>query len=389
MTLDDKNILTSQGLLSLIEKHGGASGLDISGRDLTGINLDYVFIQTKKKSCAKTPVWYSPVTKGLNLKGASLKNVNLTKAQLGQVDLTESSLYGATLNNANFHDSVLQDCSLIEIDSFQANFSYCNMSGCYLNRAKLFRADFSNAKLYGTDLTYADLTFSKLVNARLIDVDMRHAILNMVDFYGAVISNTYLSQGQIGKHIIQETKEYAGIKDRFIQAVSVYRALKNNFISIGNYEDASWAYVKERQIRRKTHNLFRVKDNYQEEYFKLQKRGVKRPFALINFYIGHMLKYITDWFFEISCKYGESPLQAIYFSLFVILIFSLLYFLSGFSSLNDYLESLNHSIKSFISVNNINGVKPIIQILTTIESLFGLLMISLLMFSVGNRIKRS
>jgi len=99
----------------------------------------------------------------------------------------------------------------------------------------------------------------------------------------------------------------------------------------------------------------------------------------------------------LSCGYGERPMYSIYFSLFIILLFSILYLIFGiklnediiiynsFTKFNnlrqilrDYNESLNLSVGMFAGVG-INEVQPSPRsyILSNIEMLIGVLMTGL------------
>ena len=65
-----------------------------------------------------------------------------------------------------------------------------------------------------------------------------------IDFSDSILRNTKIRKKQIENHIYQETYEH------FSWAKEVYLLLKNNFHTIGRYDDESWAFIKERDMER-------------------------------------------------------------------------------------------------------------------------------------------
>ena len=72
-----------------------------------------------------------------------------------------------------------------------------------------------------------------------------------IDFEGARIKDTILRRDHIEGHIIQENRK------SYDKAKEIYITLKNNFHSIGRYEDESRAYIKEKDMERKNYCHFK------------------------------------------------------------------------------------------------------------------------------------
>lgn len=292
-------------VLAAIEENGGPGGVEFAGCNLSDIQLDFKTLrELYALNKVGKPVWWSNSTHGVNLRGARLIDADLQRANLVQADLTEATLYGANLQDANLHDSSLKDSFLVRIEASNANFTYCDMQGCHLLFATLTNADLSNARLQNANLSNAVLSSSRLCHAKLIDVDLTDADLRGADLYGAWLVGTFLTREQIGDCIIQENDKFSVsdkgdgtnvVPGRFAQASSIYRSLKNNFLSIGSYSDASWAYVKERKMRKNTHwPPEQIRKNYPVEVNKLPQKGLRAKLARLRFFSRHWFAWAVD-----------------------------------------------------------------------------------------------
>jgi hypothetical protein len=320
---------------------------------------------------------------------------------LSQADLSQATLFGATLHNTNLHDAKLTDSFLVEVKAPGADLSHGDMRGCYLIGADLKGADLSHARLQGADLSKATLTGATLCDAKLTEVDLTGAQLDGVNWYGAWVVGSYLTRHQIGSAIVQERESYQGpdprpedaaIPGRFAQAASVYRVLKNNFLSIGSYDDASWAYVKERVMRKKTHWPARARESYPLEFEALKAEGVLGRWSRLAFFTRHSASWALDWIFELTSAYGERPLRALAWAGALVLGFSLLFgWIGGIDNARSGWDYFNYSLGSFVtmSFNDLGAVSAPARILTSIEALLGICLLALLMFALGNRINRS
>lgn len=110
-----------------------------------------------------------------------------------------------------------------------------------------------------------------------------------------------------------------------------------------------------------------------------------------------MIRHTLHWGFsclaDLTCGYGEHPWRALAAALIVILGFSFLY------QANDGIIATHHSFPfdylvysmtafSGIGVANFVTVNPVADLFTGIESLLGIALFALLMFTLGNRMSR-
>lgn len=137
---------TTQEILKLIEENDGPEGLDLSGKDLSGIDLGREAIEAelekfREKSPGETPVWHSTKTGGINLTDVNLKGANLIIAKLRWADLGGANLQEARLDGAELHWANLECADLRE-----ANLAGANLRGVVLRYSHLEKVDLSGVQ---------------------------------------------------------------------------------------------------------------------------------------------------------------------------------------------------------------------------------------------------
>jgi len=369
---------TREEILKMIEENGGPEGLDLTFSDLAGLDLGWKAIKEELKKVRKNdpralPIWYSPETDGLNLRRANLlmadcEGTNLTCADLERAEMWDGTYSRAQLWQANLRNAILTSASLDEAD---------------LNGANL-----QGATLHDTDLRGANLKWARLEGVDLWGVGS----LEGVHLCGAFLDRTEMRWEQLGGRVGEE------IEGDFRLAKEAYLRLKSNFNSLGRYDDASKAYVRERQMEKKTHwPLSYALKCYGESELPKEYGTWSRRVDLFRFYLHHLRLFVTDGITELLCLYGESPLRVVaWAATFAFLIFPLLYALFGGVVTTDgnsvtWSAYLRLSLASFATIE-LAGVQAQgigAQFLRTLEALTGISLLALLMFTVGNRISRS
>lgn len=89
-----------------------------------------------------------------------------------------------------------------------------------------------------------------------LDVDLVEGV--SIDFIDALLNNAKINRYQIENHILQEKKE------KYLEAKEIYLLLKNNFHSIGRYDDEAWAYVKERDLEKVSKSFYSLLKRYKK-----------------------------------------------------------------------------------------------------------------------------
>lgn len=191
----------------------------------------------------------------------------------GQAFFTRVEFYGeACFTGAKFHGET--SFALAEFHE-DANFV----------KAQLVRANISPKSIKG-DVFFAQ---ANLENAFLtplnLDKDAR------IHFEDAILRNTKIRRKDIEGHIIQERrKDFSGAKESYL-------LLKNNFHTLGRYDDESWAFQKEKETERKS-------------YFKGK----------------HYPRWAWSKFLSLLYGYGEKPERVVASAALVIVLFAFLFF---------------------------------------------------------------
>jgi uncharacterized protein YjbI with pentapeptide repeats len=375
----------------MIEGNRGPEGLDLSELDLSSIDLGYQAInqELERRDITyrdNTP-WYSAETKGINLRG---------------VDLTGANLRGATLHQADLRSAILRSARLQDAD---------------FKRANLQNADLWEAKLQGARFFFADMRRAILWDANLENADLAEANLTGVNLFGARLLNTYLTRKQLGEKLDQDIATYQDPVPkrmpsgwgRHRQAQAIYLALKNNFYSLGLYEDGSWAYTKERQSRRATYHPRRAGWYYGDELRAVvhgestgeateerqTRKATPSSWHWWWFHARYTWKWLLDWAAELSCGYGERPLRTVVWAGAILLVFPFLYAWSGGIQSTtgplSWLGYFNYSLGAFTTIGfaQFEATTSLAQTLTSLQALLGISILALLMFALGNRISRS
>jgi len=390
--------LTREQILKLIEENGGPEGLDLSGKDLSEMDLSWTAIRQEAtrlmgSDSKERPAWIGREPEsarginginlaesrliganlqGINLVGADMQEANLTDANLERANLMLARLQNINLERANLRNTELT-CSILR----GARLIEANFQGASLNRVDLRGADLVWANFQGADLSYSHLEKVDLFGAESLEG---------VYFYNAFLDDTRMRREQLGEAIGEE------LDGRYDEAKEAYLALKNNFAEIGRYRDESWAYVKERQMGKMMHHPRLARKYYGEEL-------PENPdvWQLGWFYIRHTTKWALDWIVEWTCGYGESVLRTLRAMGVALVGFAILYRLlnavvdvSGNPS-STWLHCLLYSGGAFTTfgVDTLRPANDWIRALSILESVVGIALTGLLGFVLGNRIRRS
>ena len=364
---------TREEILKLIEENGGSEGLDLSGKDLSEIDLGREAIEAELEKAqarmpGEIPVWYSEQTEGINLRGADLQEAVLREANLQRAFLWDAKLQEATLAGAN-----LQGAYLVN-----ANLQGANLWGANLQGALLWDADLQVALLGEANLQEAELRLANLQGAELWLANLQGAF-----FSGLRLDHTEMARGSLGPAIGEE------LEGRYSQARDAYLRLKQNFDGLGDHAASSWAYRKERRMEKL--------EALQEARKAWQKRDWKGA-------VPRYAKAGGDQLVELVCDYGESVGRVLVSLAVVYVLFTLMYGLTWSvirvrvtsaatirEPTRNLVDVLRFSLGAMTTMDMV-GLEPrngLVELLAGLEALLGIFLAGLLGFVAGNRIRRS
>ena len=345
--------LSREDVLQKLESPGKP---DLSHTDLSGVNLAGLNLSKVKFA-------------GCNLRSASLQESDLSSADLSRADCRYADFSKADLARADLSDAYLRDTNLDGASLFRAKLDGANLYDASLNKTNLHRATFQGTRIQRESLGNAVLHDS--------DVDYKNFLLWIFRFRPA----------EERQYLVEST-----FPNRLIHAEQVHRSLKIAFTNDGQYAAASWAYIRERQIRRQQRNPRNAKHHFPHEYPNEGRLLLLRRFW---FYVKYVVLWLLDWTAEITCGYGEKPMRTVALSLIILLGFPFLYALEGgIKSTVDAMTPLdyfNYSLASFTTLgfSEFEPTTPMAQTLTSLEAMLGISILALLMFVLGNRISRA
>jgi uncharacterized protein YjbI with pentapeptide repeats len=447
--------LTVDKLLKLIERNGGPRGLDLIGRDLSDLDLsrDAILQELTARGGGgqALPCWAYSVKgepRGVQLSEAQLAGARLESTCLQGACLRRADLSGARLRRADLVGAEMSQALLSEADLTLANLEHADLVGADLRRAQLRGADCWHAELsaanlqearmwrtrlessnlmtahlqhsgareanlegawlHGAKMQHADLQGATLRGATLHHTDLGGADLTAVDLRGvnlavmndlagiwvfrAQLEKTNLTKEQLGGSIGEERGR------RYFSAKEAYLALKSNFESIGRYDDASWAYVRERKMEKMTHHP-RLARQYYEELEGLAHDANWRVPGWWWFYLRHTAKWASDWVVEVVCGYGESVVNVLR-TLVLLWFGAAVYYRLAWgvigadgASVNSFWDYLTYSLGG-LTTTGYDHLRPrldvgCVPVVTAVEALLGIFLTGLLGFVAANRIRRS
>ena len=99
--------------------------------------------------------------------------------------------------------------------------------------------------------------------------------------------------------------------------------IKNNFHSIGQYEDESWAFTKEKEMEKKSLSFSYYKKTLKEE-------NKKKKYPILKWIKkGDFKKLVISGFSNLIYGYGEKPWNVIRAAAVIIIFFALLFSIIG------------------------------------------------------------
>lgn len=327
---------------------------------------------------------------GYDLSYLDLSNLDLRSVNFSRCRLNNSNLANCNLRNTNFEESNCRGVDFSGSELISASFlgaflSNANFTNASLFRADLMRADFRDAILLNTNLHLANLERASRLTAESLGYRiMQENAKTYENFHRWILR--YRDIDDLEARIARYSKR------RLRDGLSVAQGLKILFTNNGQYADASWAYIKERQFKKQMHSLGNARINFRREF---PDQGRYKKIRQLGFYLKHFYFWVLDWIAELTCGYGERPLRPIFLAALTLFTFPGFYALSGGvvseGGQMTWLDYFNYSFATFTTLgfNQFSAVTPLAQTISSIEGLVGISILALLMFVLGNRISRA
>jgi uncharacterized protein YjbI with pentapeptide repeats len=247
---------------------------------------------------------------------------------------------------ANFQGVVFKDDPIFDGAIFKSNVVSSGAS--FPTRSRLFLKVINGNKL---------LLDGSLLENIFLELDLGENV--MVSLNDVTLRNSKIERKEIFNRILQEQEK------KFSEAKNIYLHLKNNFHSIGRYEDESWAFKKEKDMERKSY-----------------------------FHFKSLHKWLWSCFLNAIYGYGEKPGRVIVSAILVILLFASLFMIFGISNVgiefntsNNFLDCMYFSTITFTTLGY-GDFRPLEgwgRILAGSEAFIGAFMMALFVYTFARR----
>ncbi len=261
------------------------------------------------------------------------------------------------------------------VDFSEANFKRETVfiETVFADRAVFWEATFNDKALFLKTEFRHSANFNQVnfngptsfVETHLERIDIRAKFIKSLNLNHTTLRNSQITKETIPLELEQEkNKEYSDARE-------IYIMLKNNFNSIGRYEDQSWAFLKEKEMERKNFLKNKKYNNY-----------------LVNIFTYYLYGY------------GEKPLFTIRSSIIIIFIFAAIYWFSGsiIPNINNaayaipyklnFSDSLYFSVVTFTTLGFGDWYPDPshwVRYIVMLEAFLGVFMIGLFVFSITRR----
>jgi len=380
----------------------GASlrGANLSGADLAGADLSKAVCSGVTLRGARLE---EASLQGADLIGGVLAEVDAGQADFGEALLEDVSLQSARLRFADFTGAIMDGADLSGADLWGARLlkveaQRANFRGARLDEAQLNDADLASADLTGASLRRANLSGARLQGAILRDAALDGAKLDGADLSGAVLPHVALTscslrQARFAGAWLERTRmeahqlggavgeEAAG---DFEAAREGYIVLEQNFRTLGNAADASWAFRRRRRMGKRLHA-----QRARLAFGRREAGAAWRP----------GLQWLADAASEWVCDYGESILRVLRAFLVVLVGFAAVYWAFGClvpregvsAARVPMIDYLLFSLDSMTTVGTSEvGLKPGGQLgvlLSSVQTVMGTVLLGLFGFVLGARMR--
>lgn len=279
--------------------------LDCRGADLQGIQFTDAILD-------------SGLFEGANLQKASFAGAYLQGARFKRAHLDSACFRLATLTGAHLDTATLDFARLDNADLSYASFKMSDLSYAELDTATCMYADFRGCRLHETHMIRTKLYYANLERAEFFGAILRGACLSAAtvrdaDFFHAQFDTTQVQFTKLDEAKIRyivwgdnlHRRYYTGDEEELDTLTGARRASSEQIVE-DTYRDLESYYRKE--------GLLEIASQF---HFRLNEVVTK------NYSSWNPLKVLRYVFLQVSYGYGTYPVRLVWWSLIVVLLFTL------------------------------------------------------------------
>lgn len=288
---------------------------------------------------------------------------------LSGAELIECSFANTTMRGLRFQEATLTDCDLRYADIESTSFKRARLAACDLYRARL-----------GHDTIFEG-------------ADLSSCSLNMVSFDGAVLPREAVAAkgALLQERTAEFTRFHQGLLERSRgdieamvplhlararqEAAAVWRNLSAHWASTGATRDSAFAYVRARTLETAATRPDRVIARRKVE------AAVRPEFVSDPKPARATARWLSGSLAGLVAGHGESPSRVVWSVVAVVAVFA------GIFAIGDLANPLLFSCQSLVASADTSDSARWVQWAVTIETTFGIGLLGLLGFCLGNRVR--
>jgi hypothetical protein len=262
-------------------------GISLNGAEMQRANLSYACLQLA------------------DLFGANLQDADLTEANLDSCSLRSADLSRARLGRAVMTDANLESARMPNADLSGAAMNRANLSSAVMSQAILTEVDLRGATLLRTDLRQANLQNCSMPQATLREADLQDA-----DLFQARFDSTYLYQVQLGKaRNIRDIRWGDSTSSRYLIGEELHLKTSEDFRRAEvTYRDLKMLYRRE------------LLDDIANEFHYRENEIITNSYPWYS-----PVSILRLLFLKWTFGYGSRPMWLLWYSIVVVVGFTLIY----------------------------------------------------------------
>jgi uncharacterized protein YjbI with pentapeptide repeats len=347
-------------------------GLDLRGRDFGGRSLTRIRFGTKEET-GEQPA----LLEGVSFRSSSLVDVHFTRTRLERNDFRGAELRSCDFRYVTCTRSTFANTKIIECDFYRAYFE----ASVIFSKATLTRVSLDKAWLQGaTDLQRAMFDDPATGPALVQDADD--------EAYRRFLEPTKSQRllGTAGGELAPDDIASA-IRDKRLRAAQTYRTLSAVWASGGHFDDATFAYVRSKELERQ-HFRSRLAAGRRGRH-----PGARTQSGALTDLGGFLWRSLARW----SCNYGDSLGRIVLLVLALVLGPGTFYALTGSvendhgHTVHSWLTCLLFSLEQIttLSSGSLQPATRLVELAGSLQTLIGIALLGLFGFVLGNKIRNS
>ena len=349
--------------------------LDLRGRDLSGRSFDERSLVRVRFAASGEDAEPANLT-GVSFRSSKLENVRFPRVQLDRNDFRGAELFDCDFRYVGCARSTFADSTIEWCDFYRAYFE-----ATVFSRAELTRVSLDRAWLQGAiDLDRTAFEGPRDGPALVHEAD--------AETYWRFLEPTAperLARTASGDSIRDRLP--TAVRNRRLRAAETYRSLSAVWTSAGQFDDATFAYIRGKELQRQHLRARLAERLHGRRPADDTRRGVLRD---LGGFLGLSVARLV-------CNYGDSLGRIVLLVLALVLGFGTIYWASGAvesdagATIHAWPTCVLFSLEQVTTLTSptLQPAGRAVELLGSLQTLIGVALLGLFGFVLGNKIRNS